>query len=82
MSSYRLHEFNAAYLNGTLPAFDGMAAFRALEHIGLGRYGDGLHPWGDLVTMARTHCVLKPGGMVMVGIPTGYQDTLLFNAHR
>ena len=46
------------------------------------RYGDGLHPWGDLVAMARVHCVLKEGGQVMVGVPIGWHDTIVFNAHR
>ena len=46
------------------------------------RYGDGLHPWGDLVTMARVHCMLRDGGQVMVGIPVAHEDNIVYNAHR
>ena len=46
------------------------------------RYGDGLHPWGDLVTMARVHCMLRDGGQVMVGIPVANEDNIVYNAHR
>ncbi len=46
------------------------------------RYGDALNPWGDLIAMARSHCLLKPGGQALVGVPTGPKDALFFNAHR
>ena len=46
------------------------------------RYEDGLHPWGDLVTMAKAYCVLKENALVLVGIPLGKESTLVFNAHR
>ncbi len=41
------------YVQGTLEKFDIMVSFSSLEHSGLGRYGDELNPWGDLITMAR-----------------------------
>jgi hypothetical protein len=45
------------------------------------RYGDGLNPWGDLIAMARSLCVLKPGSPALVGVPTG-PDTISFNGAR
>ena len=45
--------FRQKYLNNTLEKFDGMISFSSLEHSGLGRYGDGLNPYGDLITMAK-----------------------------
>ena len=33
--------------------FDGIISFSSLEHSGLGRYGDQMNPWGDLIAMAR-----------------------------
>ena len=74
--------FTESYLNGTLPVFDAMATFSSLEHSGLGRYGDGIHPWADLVTMARAQCVTKPGAMVLVGVPVSPKDTIHFNMNR
>ena len=40
-------------LSGNVPEFDSMVTFSSVEHSGLGRYGDGLNPWGDLITMAQ-----------------------------
>ncbi len=46
-------EMAEKYLKGTLPQFDLMVTFSSIEHSGLGRYGDQLNPFGDLITMAR-----------------------------
>ena len=62
--------------------FDGMVTFSSLEHSGLGRYGDQLNPWGDLVTMARAWCVVAPGGRAIVGLPMAGKDLVCMNAHR
>ena len=63
------------------PVFDGLVTFSSVEHSGLGRYGDQLNPWGDLITMARAWCVLKPGARAIVGVPTA-KDTLCYNTHK
>ena len=47
--------------------YDGLVTFSSVEHSGLGRYGDALNPWGDLIAMARAWCVLKPGARAIVG---------------
>ena len=70
-----------AYLKGKAPTFDAMVSFSSLEHSGLGRYGDSLNPWGDLITMAKAWCLIKPKGRALVGVPSGL-DAILFNAHR
>jgi hypothetical protein len=69
-------EFSTKFLEGTLPRFDSVVTFSSLEHSGLGRYGDQLNPWGDLITMAKIWCALKPGGLGLIGVPTG-PDTLV-----
>lgn len=69
------------FLNGSLPLFDYMVTFGALQTQGLGRYGECLNPWADLITMARSWCVLKPGGQVLVAAPYA-KDTLRFNLNR
>ena len=63
-------------------AFDVIASYSSLEHSGLGRYGDALHPWGDLVTMAKAWCLIKPGGTAVIGIPTAKKDSIVFNVHK
>ncbi len=33
-----------------------------------------LNPWGDLIAMARSWCLVKPAGYGIVGVPTGPGD--------
>eukprot|EP00808_Paulinella_micropora_P004912 g72237.t1 len=75
-------EFRQRFLNGTLGTFDAVVTFSSVEHSGLGRYGDGLNPWGDLLAVARTWCVAKPGARLVIAVPDGPRDRLVFNAHR
>ena len=46
-------DFMARFSNGSLEKFDFAVSFSSLEHSGLGRYSDGLNPYGDLIAMAR-----------------------------
>ena len=75
-------ELNKRYLDRTLPQFDVLISYSSLEHSGLGRYGDNLNPWGDLIAMARGWCLLKPGGRALIGVPTLEQDKIWFNIGR
>lgn len=76
-------EFHSKFLKNELPEFDAMISFSSVEHSGLGRYGDNLNPWGDLIVMARAWCVLKPGGKALVGFPIGPgKDQIYFNSHK
>ena len=58
-------ELRKAYIKGKAPTFDAMITYSSLEHSGLGRYGDSLNPWGDLITMAKAWCLLKPKGRAL-----------------
>ena len=51
-------------------------------HFIFDRYGDNLNPWGDLITMARIWCILKPGKRALIGIPVGPVDKVYFNTHK
>ena len=51
--------------------FDAVVTVSSLEHSGLGRYGDPVNPWADLIAMARSWCITKPGGKMFIGVPTG-----------
>ena len=76
-------EFRQKYLNGTLGMFDGIVTFSSVEHSGLGRYGDALNPWGDILTIARAWCVTREGGSLTIGVMYDEgKDCLFFNAHR
>ena len=74
-------EFRVQYINGSLEEFDVVVSYSSVEHSGLGRYGDALNPWGDLLAVARAWCVTKPGGAIELGLPTGFA-AIEFNAHR
>ena len=75
-------ELAERYMNRNLTQFDAMASFSSIEHSGLGRYGDNLNPWGDLITMARAWCLVKPGGYALVGVPSDKVDNIKYNANR
>eukprot|EP01033_Poteriospumella_lacustris_P006410 gene6410-4609_t len=76
------HELAARYMTRTLAPIDVAFSFSSIEHDGLGRYGDPINPFGDLETMARLHCLLPPGGLLLLGVPTGSVDFVVWNAHR
>ena len=64
-------EFIDKFINATLDKFDAMVSFSSLEHSGMGAYGESLNPWGDLITMARAWCTLKPRARALVAVPYG-----------
>ncbi len=74
--------FRNAYLTGTLGVFDAVVTFSSVEHSGLGRFGDALNPWGDIIAIARGWCVTKPGGFLLIGVPyiKQHRDQIRFNA--
>lgn len=69
----------------TLPFDDGsvesLSCMHVVEHIGLGRYGDGLDPEGDLEAISELKRVLAPGGSLLFVVPIGLPK-IMFNAHR
>jgi len=72
------------YLAGQFDPVDIIVSYSSLEHSGLGRYGDGLNPEGDKEAVAQAWCMLRPGGLLVLGVPNSCATTghLDFNAHR
>lgn len=75
-----------SFIDGKLPQFDFVATYSSLEHSGLGRYGDSLNPDGDKEAVQQARCMLKPGGLLFLGLPMscrgdGNGETV-WNAHR
>jgi hypothetical protein len=52
-----------------------------VEHVGLGRYGDPIDPFGDVKSIKELQRVLAIGGSLMFVVPVGKQRTM-FNAMR
>lgn len=79
----RLHQVQGDILK--LPFADNSVAslscLHVAEHVGLGRYGDNLDPWGTKKACLELARVLAQGGDLYVSLPVG-KPRLCFNAHR
>ena len=73
--------FAKQWLEGDFHKVDFIFTFSSLEHNGLGRYGDPLDVAGDLKDVELLSCVIKPGGLLYLGVPVG-PDAVVFNVHR
>lgn len=60
---------------------DSLSCLHAIEHFGLGRYGDPIDAKGHLRGLANIHRCLKQGGTLYLSTPIGPQR-IEFNAHR
>lgn len=60
---------------------DSLSCLHALEHFGLGRYGDPIDPQGYVAALANLAKMLRPGGLFYLSVPIG-QERVEFNAHR
>jgi SAM-dependent methyltransferase len=62
-------------------AYDSVSCLHALEHFGLGRYGDPVDPDGHVKGLKSLTKMLKPGGTLILSVPIG-QERVEFNGHR
>lgn len=60
---------------------DSISCLHAIEHFGLGRYGDPVDPDGHLKGLKSITKLLEPGGTLLLSAPIG-QERIEFNAHR
>jgi len=60
---------------------DSLSCLHALEHFGLGRYGDSIDPEGHLKGFRSLSQMLRAGGTLYVSFPIG-KPAVHFNAHR
>lgn len=66
------------YQDGSLGS---ISCLHAIEHVGLGRYGDSVDPLGSWRVAAEICRVVAPGGYVYISTPIG-QERLEFNGQR
>ena len=64
-----------------LGKFDSFSCLHALEHFGLGRYGDQIDPNGWLMGLAALTEITRSGGPLYLAVPIGPQR-IEFDAHR
>lgn len=59
-----------------------LSSICVVEHIGLGRYGDPLDPFGTEKALAELKRVVAPGGNLYLSLPLDDEDRVYFNAQR
>ena len=60
---------------------DSVSCLHALEHFGLGRYGDPIDPRGHEKGLDSLVRMLEPGGTLYLSVPVG-PERVFFNCHR
>jgi SAM-dependent methyltransferase len=60
---------------------DSLSCLHALEHFGLGRYGDPINPEGHIIGLHNMVKILKPGGVFYLSSPIGL-ERVEFNGQR
>jgi len=58
-----------------------LSCLHSLEHIGLGRYGDSIDPFGDIKAAGELTRVIAKGGNLFIVVPIG-KPRIIYNAHR
>ncbi|KAG2493802.1 hypothetical protein HYH03_008021 [Edaphochlamys debaryana] len=71
-----------AVADGKEQLVDLAVSYSSWEHDGLGRYGDPVDPFGDLITTSAVACSIKPGGLLLLAVPVAKVDCIAWNAHR
>jgi hypothetical protein len=61
---------------------DSISCLHALEHFGLGRYGDAIDPLGHRIGFNNLVKMLEPGGVLYVSFPIASKNEVYFNAYR
>jgi Caenorhabditis protein of unknown function, DUF268 len=60
---------------------DSLSCLHAIEHFGLGRYGDSIDPLGHERGLANMARLVEPGGLMYLSTPIG-RERVEFNANR
>jgi len=62
-------------------SIDSLSCLHAMEHIGLGRYGDPIDPSGCFKGMQELQRIVAPRGRLYFSVPIGI-ERIAFNSHR
>jgi hypothetical protein len=61
---------------------DSLSCLHAIEHFGVGRYGDPIDVDGHIKGITNLVRMLKPDGILYISLPISKKDEVVFNAHR
>ncbi len=67
------------FKDGEVPS---LSSICVIEHIGLGRYGDSLDPYGSEKSAKELARVLAASGNLYISVPVDSENRVYFNAHR
>ena len=65
-----------------LNSLESISCLHAIEHFGLGRYGDEIDPKGHIKGFENIIRMLKPNGILYISFPISSHERIEFNAHR
>ena len=68
--------------NVNLPKTDSLSCLHAIEHFGLGRYGDNINKKGHLIALINLISMLEKGGTFYISFPIGKKNEVHFNSQR
>ncbi len=63
-------------------SIESLSSLHAIEHFGLGRYGDPIDPNGWKKGLKSIQMKISRGGVFYLALPVGNKNRLCFNAHR
>lgn len=63
-------------------SIESLSSLCVVEHIGLGRYGDAIDPYGSEKAIKELKRILKKGGNLFFSVPVDKECYVYFNAHR
>jgi SAM-dependent methyltransferase len=75
-------DFMAPLKDHMIESCDSLSCLHALEHFGLGRYGDPVNYNGHIIGMENLYKMLKSGGKLYFSVPIGLPQRIEFHAHR
>jgi hypothetical protein len=81
VSGLVFHQGDVTDLKIADDSIESLSCLHAMEHVGLGRYGDPIDAWGCFKGMQELQRVLAIGGKLYFSVPIG-QERVEFNAHR
>jgi hypothetical protein len=72
---------DVAKLERNSQSIESLSCLHVVEHIGLGRYGERIDPYGANRALKELERVIRPRGNLYLSVPVG-RERICFNAHR
>ena len=66
----------------SLPKYSSISSLHAVEHMGLGRYGDPINNLGHIQAILNLSSLLAPGGILYLSFPFSKVSSIDFNSQR